>query len=204
MRKRLIASALIACMALGFAGCAKKGFSEDKLAKYAKNELELEELDVKKAEKKIQKLKKQDYYFSAEAKDIKKLLWKEVELEDYFASPKGAESATAFITGSPNKKIELATILTFESSDDALKFMEKTEDLWDDNDDWDDCYSDKENENMAAIYDDEDGFVLVCGAYRKGNSVLIVIGSNEDHKSSFKNVEGICEEFDVEYAEDLL
>lgn len=201
MKKRLVSLVLLASMVMGLSGCAGKGYSDKKLVKYAEKELNLEEIDAKKAQKKINNMKKQDYYFYADAKETKKLLWESIEIDDYFAKPKGVESSVAVITGEPNELVELAIIITFDSSDNAIKFMEKSADFWDEDVEWEDYYIDKNNEVMAGYYEDPYGLNLIAGAYQKGNTVLLVIGASDD---DFETIEGVCEEFNVEYVEDLL
>ena len=207
MKRKVISVLLVASMVASVASCSlkKTKFDEDKFIDFMEDEFDFEEVDPDEVAGLVGHPSEYELYFVSDDDETKEIVWDGIEYNDYFGKLKNCESSVTFIVGDFVDRIEIGTLLTFEDEDAAITFMEKTVDAFEDSDLFDDTYSDKNNENAAGEYTQEDGIdlYLCCGAYRSGNMVLCLIGINYDTKYDFDYFDDICEEYDLETIEDL-
>ena len=211
MKRKAIALIFLASFGVSLTGCSfGKKLNEKNFVKFIENDLEIEEVDIKKAGKLIEKADEKEIsmYFRADAQKTKKFLWKEVELEDYYAKPANCESSISFFDGSVQDNMVVVTLVTFESEDDATEFIENTEEMFDelvDDGYFDDYYVDKEYTTVVSCAtEDYADYYMCAGAYREGKTVLLMTAMNYDGEYDFDILDDLCEKFELDSIEDLL
>lgn len=208
MKRKAISILLIASIVASVSGCSfGKKFSEKKYIKFLEDELDLEEVDPDDVEDIVSEDDEFAFYFYANAKETRNLVWERIELEDYFPSTHGVESSITFVDGSLNGSMEVVSLLSYEDEEDAIDFIEEVEEKFEVmKEDFifvDDYYADKD-QTVAVAYDEFSDGYMCFGAFRVDNRVFVMTGMNDEPEYDFDDFDDLCEEFGLDNIEDLL
>ena len=204
MKRKIISVILAIGIVASVTSCnLSRKFDEKKYIKYLEDELGLEEVDSDEVEELVDESDDFAFYFCANAKETRNIVWERIELEDYYPSIHSVESSITFVDGSLTDDLEVVSLLTFEEEDDAIEFVEDAEEKFDDIRDITDYYADKDH-NVVVAYMEDNHDYMCFGVYRVGNRVFVMTGINDEPEYEFDDFDDVCEEYDFDIIEDLL
>ncbi len=212
MKRKLIALGLVGSMALALCGCTYSfnfnlggRFTEKKVLKFFQDTLDAEEFDIDDL---VEACEENDYdddfedgVYVQTDKSGTKDIYNAMELDQFYASIKSAESSVSFFrTNDISKSDRYATIIMdvkFKDKEAAEDFFDDSLEIWNDlSDDID--FDDDEELNEAYIYLDSVGYDFYAAMYRDQDQVVLAVIVNDTD-----DIDDFCDEFDVNSPSDL-
>lgn len=199
MKRKIVSALLVLSMAFSLSGCTLGSkYTEKKAAKFYKEELEGEEMDVDDFLEGLDNgsaRKYEDGAWTYLDKKQTKNAYSSIGMNMYFASVKKAESSVAYLYSKDAKSGHKATFvmtLTFDDKKDIDEFFEESMEVWEDMKDIYNDYKIGEGENKMLFWGEDGGNDFYLAAYRNGKNVLLFICVNND-----STVSHICDYFEL-------
>ena len=203
MKKKIIAFALTACMALSIAACSGSSFDEKSFEKYISDELDAEEFDYDEIQEEMddgQEKLEDGVYFKADDDETEEFI-DEIGIGEMVALPSKLDSSINYFKAEFDdddlEDVFIASLIKVKDSKKLEDMIEDSYDLWEKNADecidW--AFTELEdNKNIIlGTFDITDDLSLTIAIYTNNDTALVLYGMGP--KGSKKNVQAFTEKF---------